>query len=327
MRAIVFSAYGGPEALTLSEIAEPRPGPNQVAIRVAYAGVNFAEIMARQRGYMVDRLPFVPGEEVSGYVHALGEGVTGLHLGQRVAAFTRRGGYAEIAVAQAAFTYPLDGPAESVELAVAAGFPTVMPTAYDLLTHVARLRRGETVLIHAAAGGVGTIAGQLARHMGAKRVLGTVSTERKAAYAHQFAYDDVFLRDNFVEAARSATDGQGVDVILDAAGEPTRSQGLGLLAPFGRLVIYGNASGAPDEPFAPGVLLGNSIAVMGYSMTSLSNAHPRHVAATARQALDLLATKQIRLDITDILPLEEAASAHRLMESGATMGKLLLKVS
>jgi NADPH2:quinone reductase len=289
--------------------------------------VNYAEIMARRHGYMVDQLPFIPGIEVAGYVHALGENVTGLHQGQPVAAFTKRGGYAEIAVAQADLTFPLDELAEPVELATAAGFPTVAPTAYDLLAHVARLQRGETVLIHAAAGGVGTVAGQLARHMGAKHVLGVVSAARKAAYARRFGYEDVFLREGFVEAVRAATKSHGVDVVLDAAGEPTRSQSLGVLAPFGRLVIYGNASGAPERPIEPGMLLKNTIAVMGYSITGLSAVDPQRVAATARQALALLATKQIRLDITDILPLEEAARAHRLIESGASLGKLLLKVA
>lgn len=326
MRAIIIPEFGGPDVLTLREVPEPRPGPQQVAIRVAYAGVNFAEIMARQRGYMVDQLPFIPGEEVAGYVHALGEGVTGFSHGQPVAAFTSHGGYAEVAVAPAALTFSLDGLAKTIDLATAAGFPAIMPTAYDLLVHVARLQRGETVLIHAAAGGVGTIAGQLAHRIGAQSVFGTVSTAKKAAYAQHFGYDEVFLREDFAAAVRAATQNRGLDVILDAAGEPVRSQSLSLLAPFGRLVIYGNASGNPDVAIAPGTLLKHNIAVMGYSITNLSRVDPQHVATNARQVLDLLATEQIRLDITDILPLAEAARAHHLMENGEAMGKLLLQV-
>jgi len=326
MRAIVIPMVGEPEVLTLCEMPDPHPGRQQVSIRVVYAGVNYADIMDRQRGYHSDHFPYVPGLEVAGYIDELGEGVTGLRIGQRVAAFVKNGGYAERALAQADLTFPLDSAHGQLDMAVAAAFPAVALTAYDVLVHVARLQPGDTVLIHAAAGGVGSVAGQLARSMGAGLVLGTVGSARKIAYAQSYGYDHVFLRDGFVEAVRSVTAGRGVDIVLDAAGEPTRSQSLSLLAPFGRLVHFGNASGNPDVLLAPGALLTGNIGVMGYSITNLSRVDPKHLAATARRAIDLLVTGQIRLDITDTFPLEQAALAHRRMESDTNTGKLLLQV-
>lgn len=326
MRAIVIPMIGDPAVLTLCEMPEPHPEREQVSIRVAYAGVNYADIMDRQRGYHSDQFPYVPGLEVAGYIDELGEGVRGLRTGQPVAAFVTSGGYAERVLAQADLTFPLDSPHGQLDVAVAAAFPVVVLTAYDVLVHMAHLQAGEVVLIHAAAGGVGSVAGQLARFLGAGLVLGTVGNARKIAYAQSFGYDHVVLRDGFVEAVRSVTDGRGVDVVLDAAGEPTRSQSLSLLAPFGRLVHFGNASGNPDVPLAPGALLTGNKGVMGYSITNLSRVLPKHLAATARRAIDLLVRGQIRLDITDTLPLEQAALAHRRVESNTNTGKLLLRV-
>lgn len=326
MRAIVIPMVGGPEVLEMREMPDPQPGPGEVRIRVAYAGVNYKDIMDRSRGYHGDRFPYVPGVEVSGRIDALGEGVTGLHEGQPVAAFIRDGGYAESALAPTDLTFPLDGAHGPLDMATAAAFPAVMLTAYDLLVHVARLAAGETVLVHSAAGGVGSVAGQLARTLGAKLVLGTVGSAQKIAYAQSFGYDHVFPRDGFVEAVRAVTDGRGVDAVLDASGEPTRSQSLSLLAPFGRLVVFGNAGGSPDVPFAPGPLLSGNIGVLGYSITNLSREHRGHLAVTARRAIDLLTAGQIRIDITETLPLEQAALAHQRMESAAHTGKLLLGV-
>lgn len=326
MRAIVIPMVGGPEVLTLRELPDPQPGPRQVSIRVAYTSVNYIDIMARARGYRIEQFPSVPGLEIAGYIHELGEQVEGLHVGQAVAAFVNGGGYAELALAEANLTIPLESEHGQLDLATAAAFPMVATTAYDTLVHVARLQVNETVLIHAAAGGVGSVAGQLARTQGARLVLGTVGSEQKIATAESSGYDKVFLREGFVEAARSVTAGRGVDVILDAAGEPTRSQSLSLLAPFGRMVHFGNASGNSDVPIAPSALLAGNKGVLGYSLSNLRQDNPSHLVATARQAIDLLVAGQIHIAIANTLPLEQAALAHQLMENDASTGKLLLQV-
>jgi NADPH2:quinone reductase len=326
MRAIVIPAFGEPEVLTLRELLDPHPGPGQVSIRVAYVGVNYADTLARRNRYHDVVLPFVPGMEVSGYIHEIGEGVEGLREGQPVTAYTSRGGYAELALAPAYLTFPLEGTHGTLDLATAAAFPAVVPTAYDMLMYAARLQAGETILIHSAAGGVGSVAGQLARYLKAGLVLGTVGNEQKIPYAQSSGYDHVFLRDGFVESVRTATEGRGVDIVLDPSGEPTRSQSLSLLAPFGRLVVFGYASGNPDVPIEPRALMAGNKAVVGYSISALNKANPEHTAATVRRAIDLLMEGHVRVDVTDILPLEQAVVAHRRLEGSATTGKLLLKV-
>jgi NADPH2:quinone reductase len=253
-------------------------------------------------------------------------GVEGLRVGQPVVALTVRGGYAEFAVASAMLTFPLDQQEQKIELATAAGFPAVGLTAYNLLADVARLRPGESVLIHAAAGGVGTVAAQIARHLGAGQIIGTVGSRDKVSYALSAGYDQVVLREDFVQAVQEATGGKGVDIVLDSVGEPARSQSLSLLAPFGRLVVFGNTGGQPDISFTPMSLLAGSRAIMGYSITGLTQSAPQLVAETARKALPLIANGEVRIDITTILPLEQAAEAHRLMENRAATGKLLLRL-
>lgn len=326
MRAMVFSRYGDPDVLEMQDRPVPWPAMGQVGIRVAYASVNYADIMARRGQYHVVQFPAVPGIEVSGFIHALGEGVTGLRVGQPVAALTLVGGYAEFALASAVLTIPLDGFEKAVDLAQAAAFPVVGVTAYNLLADVARIRAGETVLIHAAAGGVGSVAVQIARYLGAGQIIGTVGSSEKVAYARSLGYDQVVLRADFVRKVQEITEGRGVDIILHAAGEPTRSQNLQLLAPLGRLVVFGNASAQPDLPLMPMDLLANNRAVLGYSFSGLTKRAPHMVAATARQALALLANDQMRVNVLRQLPLEQATEAHRLIEDGHTTGKLLLQV-
>jgi NADPH2:quinone reductase len=325
MQAIVFSEYGEASVLTLRTLPEPQPGAGQVSIRVAYASVNYADIMTRRGQYHVAHLPAVPGFEVSGYVHALGAGVTGLRVGQPVSALTQGGGYAELALAPAALTIALDGFGKEIELTQAAAFLVVSVTAYHLLADVARIQAGETVLIHAAAGGVGSMAVQIARQLGAGQIIGTVGSQEKVASAQSLGYDRVVVRANFVQEVQQITESRGVDIILDAAGEPTRSQSLSLLAPLGRLVVFGNASAQPDVPLLPSDLLATNKAVLGYSFSGLMRTVPQAIAATARQALALLANGHIDMNTVRILPLEQAAEAHRLIEAGSTTGKLLLQ--
>src|SRR5947209_8156818 len=251
MRAVLVEQYGGPQVLTLAELAEPEPGPGQVAINVAYAGVNYADVLARRDGYQVASLPFVPGLEVSGTVRALGPGAAGLAVGEKVAAFIPSGGYAEIALATTASVYPLPEGASPRE---AATWLAVLPTAYALIDGPAGPAPGESVLVHSAAGGVGTVAGQLAKAAGAANVYGVVSSSEKVAYALRFGYDRVFVGDEYVAALPEATGGQGIDVILDPVGGDTLRENLKLLARFGRLVSFGNASAQETWQVGPAEL-------------------------------------------------------------------------
>ncbi|WP_327088211.1 zinc-binding dehydrogenase [Nonomuraea sp. NBC_01738] len=315
MEAITIPEFGGAEVLRLSEVAIPEPGPGQVAVDVAYAGANFAEILYRQ-GIADVPLPFVPGIEVSGHIRALGDGVEGLRVGQPVAALTivDSGGYAEVVVTSADLVAPLDG--LDLGLDIAAALPSNSTTAFLVLDRVARIEPGESVLVHAAAGGVGSQLGQAARLLGAGRAVGTVGSAAKIAIAEGFGYDEVVLRDQAVS---------GFDIVVDMVGGAARRTSLDALAPMGRMVVMGNASGADDVPFSPVELWLSNKSVSGFNLAAFSAAFPAQAGRTLRRAVAAAAAGDLRVQV-EVLDLEQAADAHRRIESGATTGKLVLKV-
>ncbi|MFJ9814160.1 zinc-binding alcohol dehydrogenase family protein [Streptomyces sp. NPDC101151] len=322
MRAIEFQQYGGPEVLRAVTAEVPEPGPGKVSIDVAYTGVNFADLKARSEGYRVPELPYVPGLEVSGRVRALGAGVTGLAVGQEVAALTEGGAYAEVVVADPATVLSLPA---GMDLRTAATLPTVLPTAYALIHSVGRLQPGETVLVQGAAGGVGTVAGRLARAAGAGAVYGVVSSAAKTAHAKAHGYDEVFVG-AFQDPVRQATGGRGVDLVLDPVGGDTLRAGLASLAPFGRLVSFGNASSA--EPWSVGQpeLYPLGVSVAGFSVLSLAKTAPAELRRLSEQAFAKALDGTVSLPVTAEFALEDAAEAHRLMGARTSTGKLLLRV-
>ncbi|MFD6295718.1 zinc-binding alcohol dehydrogenase family protein [Streptomyces sp. NPDC060235] len=323
MRAVEFQEYGGPEVLRVVDAAVPEPGPGQVSIDVAWTGVNFADLKARSEGYRVPRLPFVPGLEVSGRVRAVGPGVTGLRAGQEVAALTEGGAYAEVVVADAVTVFPLPS---GVGLRTGATLPTVLPTAYALLHTVGRLQPGETLLVQGAAGGVGTVLGQLARAAGAGAVYGVVSAAPKAEFALGYGYDEVFVG-TFADEVGAATAGRGVDLVLDPVGGESLRLGLGSLAPFGRLVSFGNASSA--EPWTVGQpeLYPTGLSVAGFSILGLARTAPDSLRAIAERAFATVADGTVTLPVTAEFDLEKAGEAHALMGARTSTGKLLLRVA
>jgi NADPH:quinone reductase len=323
MRTIEFQEYGGPEVLKVVAAEVPEPGPGQVSVDVAYAGVNFADLKARGEGYRVPELPYVPGLEVSGRVRAVGEGVPGLTVGQDVAALTDGGAYADVVVADAATVFPVPS---GIDLRTAATLPTVLPTAYALVHSVGRLQPGETVLVQGAAGGIGTVVGQLARAAGAGSVYGVVSSAAKAEYAREHGYDEVFVGE-FEKAVREATDGRGVDLALDPVGGDTFRASLASLAVFGRLVSFGNASSAAPWSVGQPELYPTGVSVGGFSILSLAKTAPAALRALTERAFAAAADGVVSLPVTAEFPLAEAAEAHRLMGGRASTGKLLLRVA
>ncbi|WUH91548.1 zinc-binding dehydrogenase [Streptomyces sp. NBC_00433] len=321
MHAVGFDVNGGPEVLRQLELPAPAPGPGQVLVRVAYAGVNYGELQHVLGDFGPPhgaRGVDVPGFEVSGVIAALGPGVGGLAVGEPVAAYLPDGGgYAEYAVASAEFVFPLDG----ISLRDGGGAALVLTTAYGVLTGAARLRAGDTVLIHAAAGGVGSTAAQIARSLGAAAVHGTVGSPEKAAYAKRFGYDAVHLRDAFADRLRD------LDVVLDPVGGKTRLASLALLAPFGRLAVYGEAAREPDLSLPVLPFWKSNRSLTGYNIADLARRAPRTVRGHALSAFALLASGAIRLDVTAEHPLPEAASALAALRTGHTMGKTLLAVN
>ncbi|MFJ3778995.1 zinc-binding alcohol dehydrogenase family protein [Streptomyces sp. NPDC090075] len=324
MRAVEFRQYGAPEVLEIVQADAPEPGPGQVTVDAAYVGVNFADLKARAEGYRVGSLPFRPGLEVSGRIRAVGDGVEGLVPGQDVAALVDGGAYAEVVVAPAATVFALPA---GLDLRTAATLPTVVPTAHALLHEVGRLRTGETVLVHGAAGGIGTVVGQLARAAGAGAVYGVVSTTAKAGHALKHGYDEVFTADTFLDDVRRATGGKGVDLVLDPVGGDTLRRGLDALAVFGRLVSFGNASGSEPWQVGQPELYGQGRSVGGFSILALAQSAPEALRELAERAFRTVVDGTVSLPVTAEFPLAEAAEAHRLMGGRTSTGKLLLRVT
>ncbi|MFC4050075.1 zinc-binding alcohol dehydrogenase family protein [Actinomadura syzygii] len=326
MRAVAIPGFGGADVLRVTDAGVPEPGPGQVSIDVAYAGANFAEILYR-RGVVDVPLPFVPGIEVSGHVRAVGPGVEGLRGGLPVAALTivDGGGYAEVAVTSADLVVPLDGPLAGLGLDVAAAVPSNGTTAFLVLDRVARIEPGESVLVHAAAGGVGGLLGQAARLLGAGRVAGTVGSAAKIETARGFGYDDVVLRADLSGAVSDLTGGRGFDVVVDMVGGPARRASLDALAPMGRLVVMGNASGADDVGVPANELWFANKTVSGFNLAAFAGTFPEEAGRALRRAVTAAASGDLRVGVEE-LPLEKAAEAHRRIESGTTTGKLVLAV-
>lgn len=315
MRAIILDSD---DNYRVTELDEPTPGPGEVSVRVAYAGIQWGDTMVRDGHFPVPR-PFVPGFEASGHIIAVGEGVDENRVGEPVAALATAGAYAEVVVVPAVLALA----AGDVPLQAAAGFGWGTPTAYDLVNTAARVRAGENVLIHAAAGGVGTLAAQFATLAGAGRIVGVVGSPRRAEYATQFGFDRVLLRDEFP----AKLGGEQFDVVLDPVGGQTRRDSLQALAPHGRLVAYGNISSYESVLADTNDLLTGGKSLVTYNGNLLSRTHPNRLADSARQSLQLLAHGRIRVDITaEYDPADLGVAVQRLRE-GATNGKSILRVA
>jgi NADPH:quinone reductase len=324
MKAIIIPQFGEPSVLTQIEKVIPHPGIGEVTIDVAYAGVNYAEVLFR-KGVVEDlMLPFVPGIEVSGTIREIGEGVTGVRVGQPVAALTivNGGGYAEVVKVSADLVIPLDRETKTVDMRVAAAYPSNVTTAMMIVSSVAHIQKGETVLVHAAAGGVGSAIGQMARALGAGKVIGVVGSNQKIEYAKSLGYDEVYLQDDYAQNIA----GSSIDIVIDQVGGEARTTGLSLLSPLGRLVVMGNASEAEDVTPSANKLWFSSKAVLGFNLQLLCVYHPKIVAQAARKALSYVVSEKVKVDVTEVLDLSEVAKAHHSIENRTSKGKIVLRV-
>ncbi|AWX55005.1 NADPH:quinone oxidoreductase family protein [Brevibacillus brevis] len=324
MKAILVTELGGPETMKYTEVEMPSMSPTQVLIRVEMTSVNFADIKSRYGKKGAAKLPFIPGLDATGVIEQVGAEVHSLKVGQRVIAFPANGSYAEYIVAEESLTFALP---DQISTETAAACPVVSFTSYQLLAKVARIAKGETVLIHAAAGGIGTTAIQLAKLLGAGRVIGTVGNETKAKIALSAGADHVICndREDFVEKVRALTDGAGADVILDSISGTVSERSLECLAWYGRLVHFGNASGEIGQ-IKTIDLHASCRSVLGFSFGTTRKFRPHLLQDTAKQVLEYLANGQLDIKIGKHFALEEAASAHALVESRASTGKVLLDV-
>jgi NADPH:quinone reductase len=330
MRAVSITTYGGPEVLELVDIPVPTPGEGEVTIDVKFAGVGFVDVLFRRGAFALTALPLTPGIEVTGLVRQVGSGVHGLAIGMAVAALLNDfvnlpgcGGYAEVARARAALAIPLP---PNTDLSSAAAALVNGATAWLAIHELARLRRSESVFVPGATGGLAGLICQLARRVGASPINGTVSRMEKREAALRLGYDDILAAELSTEWLQNVYGQRGIDVVFDAVGGASRRIAFQHLAPLGRLVILGNASGA-DVAFSGDEFWHGSTTVQGLSLGRLTHLVPDKIATAAQEVLGLVANREIRTEPARVLPLSQAAEAHRLIESRSATGKMVLQVA
>jgi len=319
---VQVATFGGPEVLVPTDLPEPVPGEGEVMIEVDAAGVNYADTHQSENSYLAPQhLPFVPGAEV------VGQALTGQHAGRRVVALTGSG-YAERAVARADQVWPVP---DEVPDSTALGLVLQGTTAWHLLRTCAHLVEGESVVVHAAAGGVGTLAVQLARLWGAGRVVAVASTEEKRTLAAELGADATLglAQDATAVEIRhvliSANQGRRPDVVLEMTGGAVFDGSLAALAPLGRLVTYGMASRRPPQPIDPVQLTRSSRAVVGFWLMHVA-AVPGGLDRAMRELLELAGDGRLRVVVGGTYPLAQARRAHEDLLARRTVGKLVLRV-
>lgn len=320
MKAIRVKTTGGPEVLQLEDVADPRPGPGEALVRLDAVGVNFIEVYQR-KGLYKGPMPFTPGTEGAGTVVAIGDDVTEVVVGDVVASVNLMGSYAELAIARADRLVVLPsglGPREGAA-AMLQGM-----TAHYLTASTYPLKPNDTCLVHAAAGGVGLLLCQMARRRGAF-VIGTTSTEEKAELAREAGANEVILytKQSFANEVRRLTQGKGLNVVYDSVGATTFMDGLDCLMPRGMMVLFGQSSG-PVPPIDLQIL--NQKGSLFVTRPTLHHyvAAREELRWRASDVLGWIRDGSLRLRIDREFPLENAADAHRALESRRTTGKLLL---
>ena len=320
MKLIQVHKHGGPEELQLTDAPTPKPAAGQAVVHVAATGVNFIDVYFRTGLYKAD-LPLTPGSEAAGTVESVGEGVTNVKPGDRVAWAMVRGSYTQYAVVPAAMLVKLPD-AVSFETAAAAMLQGM--TAHYLTHSTFALKKGDTALVHAAAGGAGGLIVQMAKMLGAT-VIGTAGSDEKAAIAKQAGADEVivYTRQDFVAETKRITAGRGVDVIYDSVGKTTFVPGLDVIRPRGMMVLFGQSSGAV-APFDPGIL--NAKGSLYLTRPSLAHYAPdrKELEWRSGDVLNWVAEGKLKLRIDRTYPMAKAADAHRDLEGRKTAGKLIL---
>jgi len=321
MKAIQFDRLGGPEVMELREVPKPELKPGTVIVKNHIIALNFGDVFFIQGQYLVKPVfPDIPGMEGAGVIDAVALDVTGLTPGMRVA-YIGMGAYADYTRMRASRVIPIP---DGMLFEQAAAFPIAVLTAWHLLHSCHRTTPDQTVLVHSAAGGVGIAAVQIARAAGA-HVIGTVSNDDKAELVRKFGAHEVinYETHDFAAAAMCITNGRGIDLILDAVGKPTFEKGLTCLAPFGHLILYGSAGGAPDPIDVRRALFPKSQKVSGFVVPMVYGMKEIH-----RRGLDavfqLSREGKLTIPIGGTFPLTRAADALRFLQSRRSIGKILL---
>ncbi|WML40074.1 NADPH:quinone oxidoreductase family protein [Neobacillus sp. OS1-2] len=323
MKGVQLEEYGGPEVLQLIDMEKPVPTGHEVVIEIKAIGVNYADTARREGKYVVKTpLPFIPGAEIAGVVVEVGDQVTKVKPGTRIVTLIESGGYAEFALADERSVIPIP---EHLDFHTAVALPLQGLSAYHILKTMGRLEKGESVLIHAAAGGVGTIAVQLAKLFGAGKIIATASSDEKLASAREMGADVLinYTEPDWEQQVLDATGGRGVNVALEMVGGDVFNKTVKCLATFGRLVIFGAASGEQSR-FYPGTLMARNQSVIGFFLPQIMR-KPELLQPSLVELFSYLGEGKLKLTIGGVFPLKDAAMVHTLLQSRKTQGKLILE--
>ncbi|MFE3637434.1 zinc-binding alcohol dehydrogenase family protein [Streptomyces sp. NPDC059168] len=323
MRIVRYHQHGTPEVLQVDEVAVPEPGPGQVRIRAEAVGVNFAGIQERAGEFYYGerlRLPACPGGDAVGFIDALGPGVEGWQVGERVASVIFKDAFAEYSLARVKDLVRI--PAE-MDAAQATMLSSPAQVGLEAI-QAAHLKEGESVLVHAAAGAIGHLVVQMAKALGAGTVIATAKDPAKLAFAKKLGADHAvdYSQEGWEEQVRTVTGGTGVDVVLDSVGADITPKSIALLKPFGRLVFYGSAGGGLELPRIPLEDLAGKYATH-FSM-GVMDGQVDNFDTIVEEVCAMVLSGKVRPVVHTELPLEEAAKAHRLMEDRVQLGRVVL---
>ncbi|MFB4166910.1 zinc-binding alcohol dehydrogenase family protein [Virgibacillus sp. JSM 102003] len=322
MKAVVQNEYGDADVLKYTDVEKPKIGENEVLIRVAYSSVNYADIKKRSGNKGKDNFPLILGLDVSGIIEEVSPNSSFLK-GDRVIAFPKNGSYAEYVAAneQLVFKIPHNFPLEK-----AATMPTVSILSYILLYEIGQVQKSDTLVIHSAAGGVGSMLVQLAKLAGIQNIIGTVGDLDKENYVKELGADTVCTYETFTKEVLKQTNYQGANIIFDSVAGEVSGDSLDCLALFGTLVQFGNSSGKVGT-FKTSDVHSSCRNIKGFSLGTTRKHHPARLAPVAEKVLKLFDSNEITLPVAQVFNLSDVARAHKLVESRSYEGKVLIKIN
>ena len=321
MKAVIQNEFGGSDVLIYTEVELPKIRENEVLIKTEYTSVNYADIKQRMGNKGAGDFPLTLGLDVAGTIEEV-SGDPPFSKGDRVIAFPKAGSYAEYVVANEQLVFKIP---DSLSFKQVATAPTVSILAYILIHEIGQVKKADTIVIHSAAGGVGSMLVQLAKLAGVKRIIGTVGNINKEGYVKNLGADVVCTYETFVEEVLKSTSNLGATVIFDSVAGEVTSKSLECLALYGTLVQFGNSSGKPGN-FTTSDVHSSCRNIKGFSLGTTRKHGPARLAGVAEKVLELFATEKIALPIAGVFDLSEAAQAHKLIESRDYQGKVLIKV-
>ncbi|WP_309295966.1 zinc-binding dehydrogenase [Sporosarcina sp. NCCP-2222] len=321
VKAIIQKEFGGPDVLLTEEIERPKMGTGECLLKVAFTSVNYADIKTRRGNKGNGQFPLLLGLDAAGIIEEA-HPHSGFSKGDRVVAFPKYGSYAEYVIADERLVFKIP---ESLSFEQAAAMPTVSFLAFILLHEIGQIKKTDTIVIHSAAGGVGSMLVQLAKSYGTHQIICTVGHMDKGKYVKDLGADIVCTYDSFVEEVLYHTAGQGANVIFDSVAGEVTGKSLECLALYGTLVQFGNSSGLPGT-FSTNDVHSSCRSIKGFSLGTTRKHDPARLALIAAEVIELVALHQIALPIAHVFSLQDASEAHRLMESRKYEGKILLRV-